>query len=173
MRTRTESGANVGLACFRRGNNTFSVATFKTNPDAESDESSQEEPSWQELMPEACERTLAAEAIVEAPVELHPRKRSRGRVNYYENAKAQEEENSADEMEPEKPKKSRKASGSEQDSAFSSELDDSEESQNQMNFWSEKELKRLEDRLFALGRGRIGMMLHNTQHASKASEVQF
>jgi hypothetical protein len=144
------------LHCGRRGNNTFSVATFKANPDAEL-ESTPEELSWQELMPEACERTLAAEALVaEEPVDLHPRKRTRGRVNYSENAKPQVE-SSSDEMEDE-PKNSRKA-GSEQDAAFSSDVDDTEESGNQINYWTEKELKRLEDRLFALGRGRVGMKL--------------
>lgn len=148
------------MHCGRRGNNTFSVATFRTNPDAElesAQEGSKKDPKefWQELMPEACERTSAEVLVAQAPADLHPgghRKRTRGRVNYNENAKSLEE-GSSDDMED--PKKSNKA-GSEQDAAFSSDLDDSDESGNQINYWSEKELKRLEDRLFALGRGRTG-----------------
>jgi len=143
---------------FRRGNNTFSVATFRTNPDAELAQEDSKQDSkefWQELMPEACDRTLAEALVAQASADLHPgglRKRTRGRVNYSENAKSLEE-SSSDELED--PKKSRKAGG-EQDAAFSSDLDNSEESG--INYWSEKELKRLEDRLFALGRGRTGKL---------------
>lgn len=135
-----------------RGNNTFSVATFRTNPDAElahEDSKQDSKEFWQELMPEACDRTLAEALVAQAPTDLQPRKRTRGRVNYSENAKFPEESSS----DLEDPRKSKKGGG-EQDAAFSSDLDDSEESANQINYWSEKELKRLEDRLFALGRGR-------------------
>jgi hypothetical protein len=147
------------LDCGRRGNNTFSVATFRTNPDAEAEwaqENSKQDSKgfWQELMPEACDRALAEALVAEAPADPHPgglRKRTRGRVNYRENA--QLDDSSSDEMED--TRKSTKA-GSEQDGTFSSELEDSEENNNQISYWSEKELKRLEDRLFALGRGRTG-----------------
>lgn len=86
--------------------------------------------------------------VPEAPADPHPgglRKRTRGCVNYCENA--QLDDSSFDEMED---TRKRTKAGSEQDGTFSSELEDSEENNNQISYWSGKELKRLEDRLFAL-----------------------
>ncbi|XP_073385552.1 uncharacterized protein [Physcomitrium patens] len=138
-----------------RGNNTFSVATFKTNPEVDAVAESEQDSKcfWQGLMPEACDRTMAEAIAAEVPTDLHPgglRKRTRGRVNYRENARSLED-SSSDEMDD--GMKSKKA-GNENDASFSSDLESSEGNGTHINYWSEKELKRLEDRFFALGRDR-------------------
>lgn len=140
----------------RRGNNTFSVATFKTNPDAELEweqEKNDSKAFWNDLLPEACGRVEAGSTAVEDPEASNAgglRKRNRGHVNYRENPRRHDVSDSDEEKE--KPKKS----GRKQCASNSADGEKSKVDEDDIDHWSDKELKRLEDRLFALGRGRTG-----------------
>lgn len=133
----------------RRGVNTFSVATFISHDDmdpepknelAQSLEKGAEE-FWQELLPEAYKASKAvAEKVSLSPLGSR-RKRAQVRVDYREDPKSL----SDDDFEP--------ADGSGRDSQ-SDESSASLESDEEVGIdsWSEKEVKRLEDRLTVLGR---------------------
>ncbi|CAM6096803.1 unnamed protein product [Calypogeia fissa] len=134
-----------------RGTNTFSVATFTSQSEMDTeanDDRTQRlekgsEDFWQELLPEAYK---ASKTVVEK-VSLSPlgsrRKRAQIRIDYRENAKAV----SDDEFQP------GSSSGRDSQSDESSVSVQSDEDEG-ITFWSEKEVKRLEDRLMVLGRNR-------------------
>ncbi|KAI5062349.1 hypothetical protein GOP47_0022888 [Adiantum capillus-veneris] len=131
-----------------RGNNTFSVATFVSNPEAESEETEDAEKDplanmdssqfWQELLPEAYQASLVADKP-QAFISTGPRRRAQ--VNYKERKELSDDEGSSDEEVKAEGRKRHK-----RDEDFSVE--------NELKQWTEKELKRLENRLIMLGKGR-------------------
>ena len=143
----------------RRTNNTFSVATFISNPELESEDNAHEAEygatSWQELLPEACEK-----AVMEAMASKAPtlpllgglRKRTRSGVDYKDMDVSLEY--SSDETDAlrrmRKGTRARIGRGVPTIDAEPQGLD------TDIKQWSDRELKRLEDQLFALGRGRTG-----------------
>lgn len=134
-----------------RGNNTFSVATFISNPEIQSDEVDDKEKNthtsmesaqfWQELLPEAYQATL----YVEKPQEVTstgPRRRAQ--VNYKEKREISDDEGSSDEEIKNDGRKRHTANKRNKDV----DVEDG------LKHWSEKDLKRLENRLIMLGKGR-------------------
>lgn len=108
---------------------------------------------WKDLLPEACDKAVAESTAAEEPEASHAgglRKRNRGHVDYRENSRRHDISDSDEETE--KPKKS----GRKQFASSSADREESEVDEDGIDHWSEKEFKRLEDRLFALGRGRTG-----------------
>ncbi|MCO5572462.1 hypothetical protein L7F22_026217 [Adiantum nelumboides] len=131
-----------------RGNNTFSVATFVSNPEVQCEETddAEKEPLpnmdsiqfWQELLPEAYQASLVPDKP-QLVVSAGPRRRTR--VNYKEKRELSDDEGSSDEEVKSEGRKRHK-----RDRDFNVEMDSKQ--------WLEKEVKRLENRLIMLGKGR-------------------
>ena len=127
----------------RRGNNSFSVATFISNSDAGSDNLDENEnptQSWQDLLPEACSNALNAEKQEALP--CGPRKRLR--INYRERKGTLDHESSDDDYGNCKGRRPTKTDHQEQ-------IED-----DGIKHWTEKELRQLENCLLRLGRNRYG-----------------
>lgn len=151
----------------RRTSNTFSVATFISNPDIGAPENpptadSEAAPSWQEMLPEACEKAVMEAMTSKAPAVPFSggvRKRTRSGVDY--KVMDASVENSSDETDV--LRKMRKGSRARISRAVNYD-EGSEDFVQDVKEWSEQELKRLEDQLFALGKGRTGKWhLSNTR----------
>lgn len=135
-----------------RGNNTFSVATFISNPEAQSEEMEEAEKDtlanvessqfWQELLPEAYQASLVVPDKPQVLVSTGPRRRAQ--VNYKERRELSDDEGSSEEEAEFEGRRRQPANKRDKDVNV-------EESINQ---WTEKELKRLENRLIMLGKGR-------------------
>lgn len=128
----------------RRGNNTFSVATFVSNPDASTqnpDVDDNPTQSWQDLLPEACAN--AANGVKHEELPCGPRKRLR--VNYQERKGVSDHESLDDEYE--NPKGKRHAAKKNQQYKTVSDG---------IKHWTEKEIRQLETCLVRLGRNRTG-----------------
>ncbi|KAH7443566.1 hypothetical protein KP509_02G040400 [Ceratopteris richardii] len=129
-----------------RGQNTFSVATFISNPDADSAVGPESAPDgdprqfWQELLPEACNTALNDDKQPVLPT-FGPRKRLT--VNYREGHGNSEQESSDEEHESSKSRRRVKRKSSSQ-----------EPEEGGIKQWSEKELKQLENSLMMLGANR-------------------
>ncbi|KAL2651736.1 hypothetical protein R1flu_019864 [Riccia fluitans] len=145
-----------------RGVNTFSVATFLTNTEMEAEPLEESKPElekgskefWRDLLPDACkvsEAPKVVDKIQTTPVGSR-RKRARTRVDYREDAKAVSDDEPADNAE----------SAGESLSEDTSTSVDSED-EDGVGVWTERELKRLEDRLMALGRNRTMQVREEAQ----------
>ncbi|XP_073395338.1 uncharacterized protein [Physcomitrium patens] len=150
-----------------RTNNTFSVATFISNPELASEDIPEAEcdatASWHELLPEACEK-----AVLEAMDSKSPilplsgglRKRTRSGMNYKDMGVFVENENSDGNDALRKMRKCTRARVGQEPQG----LDPS------VKQWSDRELKRLEDQLFALGRGRTDQIMGEARLSHRGSE---
>ena len=137
----------------RRSNNTFSVATFVSNPDNHSAEidgneknghvNMESENFWQDLLPDACQAALNAETP-QVATSTGPRKRAQ--VNYKEKREISDDEGSSeDEVKVDGKRRSTSTK------RFKDvDIDDD------LKQWSERDVKRLENRLIMLGKGREG-----------------
>lgn len=144
----------------RRTNNTFSVATFISNPELAFEDNVHEAEysataSWQELLPEACEKVVMEAMAAKAPT--LPllgglRKRTRSGVDY--NDMDVSLENSSDETDA--LRKMRKGTRARVGRGVPATDEEPHRLDSDTQQWSDRELKRLEDQLFALGRGRTG-----------------
>eukprot|EP00250_Pteridium_aquilinum_P001778 c11994_g1_i1 orf=341-5044(-) len=153
-----------------RGNNTFSVATFISNPEVQSEETEDAEKDthanldsfqfWQELLPEAYQSSLVADKP-QAFISAGPRRRAQ--VNYKEKRELSDDEGSSDEEFKSEGRK--RHSANKRDKDFN--LEDS------LKQWPEKELKRLENRLIMLGKGREEQLMVEAELEHRGlSEVQ-
>ncbi|KAL3700060.1 hypothetical protein R1sor_018082 [Riccia sorocarpa] len=144
-----------------RGVNTFSVATFLTNTEADAEALEEPKPEldksgkefWRDLLPDACKVSEApkSEKLQTTPLGSR-RKRARTRVDYREDAKAASDDETADNGE---------SAGESLSEDTSTSLDSEEE--DGVGVWTERELKRLEDRLMALGRNRTMQVRQEAQ----------
>lgn len=133
-----------------RGNNTFSVATFISNPDIQPDEVDDKDnnPSvnlesaqfWQELLPDAFHASLNAEKPQEF-TSAGPRRRAQ--VNYKEKGEISDEGSSDEEKKSEIKKRS-----------AANKRNRDVDVEDGVKQWSEREVKQLENRLIMLGKGR-------------------
>ncbi|KAH7441097.1 hypothetical protein KP509_03G025400 [Ceratopteris richardii] len=153
-----------------RANNTFSVATFVSNVEAEPEDShdSEKDPIantdsshfWQELLPEAYQLSLASE---KPKAVISQGTRRRAQVNYKERKEFSDDEGSSEEEIKSESKK--RTSASRRDRDFFVE--------DGLKQWTEKEVKRLETRLIMLGKGREEqLMIEAELEHHGISEVQ-
>ncbi|KAG0567323.1 hypothetical protein KC19_7G126300 [Ceratodon purpureus] len=165
-----------------RTNNTFSVATFISNPELASEANAHDAEygataSWQELLPEACEK-----AVLEAMASKAPplpflgglRKRTRSGVDYKDMDVSLE--NSSDETDA--LRKMRKGTRARVGRGVPTIDEDPLGLDTDIKQWSDRELKRLEDQLFALGRGRTEQIMiearlshHGAEEVEEVSEA--
>jgi len=145
----------------RRTNNTFSVATFISNPELTSEDNARDAEygplaSWQELLPEACEKAVMDAMTSKSPALTLPeglRKRTRSGVDYEDMDVSLE--NRSD-HETDTLRKTRRGTRPRAGKCVLTMNEEPQGLHTDIRQWSDRELKRLEDHLFALGRGRTG-----------------
>lgn len=131
--------------------NTFSVATFLTNTEGDPEPAEELKPElekgskefWKDLLPEACKASEVPVEKVQTTPSGSRRKRARTRVDYREDPKAP-----SDDETPDTGGSFRESQSDESSVSVESEEGDG------VGAWSERELKRLEDRLMVLGKDR-------------------
>ncbi|BBM99082.1 protein Mpsnf1.8 [Marchantia polymorpha subsp. ruderalis] len=155
-----------------RGVNTFSVATFLTNTEGDPEPAEELKPElekgskefWKDLLPEACKASEVPVEKVQTTPSGSRRKRARTRVDYREDPKAP-----SDDETPDTGGSFRESQSDESSVSVESEEGDG------VGAWSERELKRLEDRLMVLGKDRTMQVRQEAQlehrHPSQVEQV--
>ena len=131
------------------------MATFVSNPDIQSAETDDNEKNghvsmdsekfWQGLLPDACQAVLNAETPQEG-TSTGPRRRAQ--VNYREKREISDDEGSSDDD---------VKTDSRRRSTTTKRLKDVD-AEDGSRKWSERDVKRLENRLIMLGKGREGQI---------------